>query len=219
MAEGNEIALKAGKYSSVTAGVCTLLFALLILLDFIVKTIMFQFVVCFFLAVSYVIAANALCSVASPKLKFWGQAAVSFAVMYAVFICLVYYSQLTVVRQGLVPKESLPLIEFTPGTWLFAVDMLGYTFLALSTIAAAFLFGKKGLERSIRVLLIIHGALAIPVSIFPALPLFGTAAAVHSANLGGSLALLAWCAVFAPICFLLSRYFSLIDAKTPHTSQ
>lgn len=219
MPEVNEMALKAGKCSSLLAGVFTVLFGLLIVLDFIVGTITYQFIVCFFLAISYVVVANSLCSVASPRAKIWGRLTASFANIYAVYICLVYYSQLTVVHLGLVPQGSLPLIEFVPGTWLFAVDMLGYTFLALSTLAAAFLFGNRGLERTIRVLLIVHGALAIPVALFPALPLFGTAQGVQSASLGGSFALLAWCVVFAPVCFLLARYFSLgyKQHRTPST--
>ncbi len=186
-----------------------MLFGLLIILDFVTPTIMFQFIVCFILAISFVVAVNSLYSIADPKHKLWGRLTVSFAIIYAVYICLVYYSQLTVVRLGLVPGDYLPLIEFTPGTWLFAVDMLGYTFLALSTLAASFLFRGKGLAGKIRVLLIVHGALAIPVALFPALPLFGSAENVQSANLGGSFALLAWCVVFAPICFLLERYFSV----------
>ena len=186
-----------------------MLFGLLIILDFATPTIMFQFIVCFILAISFVVVVNSLYSIADPKHKLWGRLTVSFAIIYAVYICLVYYSQLTVVRLGLVPGDYLPLIEFTPGTWLFAVDMLGYTFLALSTLAASFLFRGKGLAGKIRVLLIVHGALAIPVALFPALPLFGSAENVQSANLGGSFALLAWCVVFAPICFLLERYFSV----------
>ena len=208
MTEDYELISKAGKISSLIAGVCTVLFGLLIILDFAVKTILFQFIVCFLLAVSYVVAANSLCSLAGLKAKLWGRLAASFAIMYAVYICLVYYSQLTVIRLGLVPRDALPLIEFKPGTWLFAVDMLGYTFLALSTLAASFLFNGKGLEGKIKAFLIVHGALAIPVSLFPALPLFDTAQAVQSASIGGAFALLAWCVVFAPICFLLVRYFS-----------
>lgn len=208
MTEINDVNLKAGKYSSLAAGICTVIFGLLIILDFAVKIAMAQFLVCFLLAISFVILANSLYAVADPKKKLWGRIAVSFAVMYAVYICLVYYSQMTVIQLGAVPKDSLPLIEYAPGSWLFAIDMLGYAFLALSTLAAAFLFTKKGLEKKIKVLLIIHGALAIPTAVFPALPLFSGASAVESASIGGSLALLVWCAIFAPACFMLTRYFS-----------
>lgn len=210
MSENVKTIAKIGKYASLVAGSCTILFGLLIVLNFAVPTIMFQFIVCFILAVSFVVVANSLYSNAAEEVKIWGRIAVSFSVMYAVLICLVYYSQLTVIHLGLVPIDSLPLINFTPGAWLFAIDMLGYTFLALSTLAASFLFGRKGLERPIKFLLIIHGALAIPVSLFPALPLFGTAQAVQSASLGGAFALLAWCLVFAPVCFLLARFFTKI---------
>ncbi len=218
MTQGNEVTFKTGKVSSLIAGICTVLFALLILLDFTADTIMYQFLVCFVLAISYVVAANAISSAADPEMKIWGRLTASFAVMYAVFICFVYYSQLTVVRLDLVPADSLALIKMTPGAWLFAVDMLGYTFLALSTVFAAILFSKKGLERKIRVMMIIHGALGIPTCLFPALPLFGGEQAVQSANLGGAFALLGWCVVFAPVCFLLVRYFSLNGAKKPQSA-
>jgi hypothetical protein len=205
---------KIGKLSSLVAGVCTVLFGLLIILDFFVGTIMFQYIVCFLLAVSFVVVANSLHASARPEVRIWGRIAVSFSVIYAVFICFVYYSQLTVVRLGLLAGDSLRLVNFTPGSWLFAVDMLGYTFLALSTLAAVFMFRKTGLEKAIRIFLIIHTALGVPTVLFPALPLFGTADAAQSASLGGSFALLGWCVVFAPLCFLLARYFSL-KAKAP----
>lgn len=209
MADDKSLILKAGKFSSLITGICTVLFGLLIIIDFTTPTIMFQFIVCFILAVSFIVVANSLYSIADLKLKLWGRITVSFAIMYAVYICLVYYSQLTVIRLGLIPGDSLPIIKFTPGSWLFAVDMLGYTFLALSTLAASFLFKGKGLTGKLRVLLIIHGILAIPTSLFPALPLFDLAEDVKNVNLGGAFALLAWCVVFAPICFLLVRYFSV----------
>jgi hypothetical protein len=203
----NNTTRKIGKAAALTAGVCTLLFALLIVLDFFVKTSNLQFFVCFFLALSYVVVANALYSLARPERKIWGRISLSFSVMYAVYICLVYYSQLTVVRLGLVPESLLPLINYVPGNWLFAADMLGYALLALSTLAGAFLFEKSGREKAIRALLLIHGMLAVPTAVFPALPIFGSAEAVQSANVGGAVALLAWCAIFAPICFLLVGYF------------
>lgn len=209
MIKNDEAATRIGKYSSMTAGVCTALFGVFLALGFFVETIMLQFAVCLLLAISYVVAANCLCSVANSEVRIWGRIAVSFAVIYAVYICLVYYSQLTVINLGLVPADSLKLIRFVPGNWLFAVDMLGYTFLALSTLAASFLINKKGLERKIKVFLIIHGALAIPTFIFPMLPLFNTSESVENASLGGIFALLAWCVVFAPICFMLVKYFSL----------
>lgn len=213
MNEGNEVTFKTGKISSLIAGICTVLFALFILLGFTTDTIMFQFLVCFVLAISYVVAANAVCSATSPEMKIWGRLTVSFAVMYAIFICFVYYTQLTVVRLNLISADSLALIKMSPGAWLFALDMLGYTFLALSTVFAAFLFSKKGLERKIRVMMIIHSVLGIPACLIPALPLFSGEQAVQSASFGGALALLGWCIVFAPVCFLLARYFSLNGAK------
>jgi cytochrome c oxidase subunit IV len=74
--------------------------------------------------------------------------------------------------------------------------MLGYVFLTLSTLAAAFTFQGKGRERIIRILLLIHGAFAVPTFIFPMIPT-NTNQAVESANLGGVFALVVWCALFA----------------------
>lgn len=152
---------------------------------------------------------NVLYAVADSEKKIYGRIAISFAIVYAVYICLVYYTQITVVRLGGMSKEILSVISYSPsGTLFFAIDMLGYTFLTLSTFSAAFIFSKKGLEGLIKKLLIIHGTFAIPTFIFPMLPIFGASDATKNITFGGVIALLAWCALFAPICFLITKYFS-----------
>ena len=66
MSEGIGTISKAGKISSLVAGICTVLFGLLIIMGFITPTIMFQFITCFILAISFVVVANSLYSRSRP---------------------------------------------------------------------------------------------------------------------------------------------------------
>lgn len=200
---------KIGYYSSLLTGICVILFAISIIFSYFTKTIMFSFFVCLFLSIFYVIMINALYSQAATNRKIFGRISLSFSVIYAVYICLVYYTQLTVVRLGGLSKEVLNIISYTPpGTLFFAIDMLGYTFLALSTFVGAFMFENKGLEGLIKKLFLIHGSLAIPTFIFPMLPIFENQNSGNN-DTSGIFALLAWCILFAPICFLVANYFKI----------
>jgi hypothetical protein len=99
---------------------------------------------------------------ASPDRKIWSHAAVVFATAYAVLISINYYVQLTWVAprlaagrvQGIEPFLFKPFDSF-----LYAVDILGYSFMSLATLFAARVFTGKGLERVIRVFLTANGLL------------------------------------------------------------
>lgn len=103
------------------------------------------------------------------------------------------------------PQDSLKLVAFVPGSPAFALDMLGYTFLCLSTLAAAFTLTDPR-DRALRVLCIAHGALALPTAAAPVMNgLFRSNGG--QANDTGSWVLLAWCALFTPIPLLFARLF------------
>lgn len=79
----------------------------------------------------------------------WSLIGLCFAVAYSVLVAITYFTQLTVVRSNVeaLAEGALRLIEFSPGSWVFALDMLGYSFLILATLAAAPVFRGNGLER------------------------------------------------------------------------
>jgi hypothetical protein len=94
--------------------------------------------------------------------RIWSHAAVAFATVYTVLISLNYFVQLTWVGprlsagrpQGLEPFLFVPFDSF-----LYAVDILGYSFMSVATFFAAFAIRGGGIARIARWLLIANGLL------------------------------------------------------------
>ena len=73
-----------------------------------------------------------------------------------------YYVQLTLVVPHLMSGEveSIRPFLFAPfDSFIYSVDVLGYSFMSLSTLFAAFVFNGTGLERTARRFLIANGLL------------------------------------------------------------
>ena len=105
---------------------------------------------------------------ASPNQKIWSHAAVAFATVYTVFISMNYYVQLTWVGPRLMRGEiqGMEPFLFVPfDSFLYAVDILGYSFMSLATLFAARVFTGGGLERVVRFFLTANGLL-IPFLLF-----------------------------------------------------
>jgi hypothetical protein len=94
--------------------------------------------------------------------KVWSHVAVVFATAYAVLISLVYFVQLTLVAPRLAQGriEGIEPFLFVPfDSFLYAVDILGYTFMSVSTLFAAHVFTGGGMERVTRYFLVANGLL------------------------------------------------------------
>jgi len=92
--------------------------------------------------------------------KIWSHAGVIFATIYTVLISINYFVQLTLVVPHLLRGEtaSIRFLLFTPfDSFLYCVDILGYSFMSLSTLFAAFVFTGEGLEKTARRFLIANG--------------------------------------------------------------
>jgi hypothetical protein len=79
-----------------------------------------------------------------------------------VMVCINYYVQLTLVVPHLQSgePESIRPFLFTPfDSFIYSVDVLGYSFMSLATLFAAFVFTGSGLRRSIRFFLLANGML------------------------------------------------------------
>lgn len=95
-------------------------------------------------------------------LKAWGQAAIAFATAYVVLTGAVYFVQLTFVAPRLAAgrTEGIEPFLFVPfDSFLYSVDILGYSFMSLATLFAARVFTGPGLERTIRLFLTANGLL------------------------------------------------------------
>jgi hypothetical protein len=94
--------------------------------------------------------------------KVWSHAGLIFATVYTVMVSINYYVQLTLVVPHLMrgEVESIRLFLFTPfDSFIYSVDVLGYSFMSLSTLFAAFVLTGAGLERTARRFLIANGLL------------------------------------------------------------
>jgi hypothetical protein len=141
------------------------------------------------------------------RFRILGLLALVSSVIYAPFCISTYYLQLSVVAfnpLGL-SSEVLKAINFVPGSPTFAIDMLGYGFLCLSTLAAGLAL-VEAKDRVLRALNIFHGALAVPTFAAPILSgVFRSTSG--QANDVGNYVLVFWCIVFAPLALLFVRYF------------
>jgi hypothetical protein len=105
---------------------------------------------------------------AAPDRRVWSHAAVAFATVYAVMISINYYVQLAWVAPRLVSgnTEGIEPFLFVPfDSFLYAVDILGYSFMCASTLFAARVFTGAGQERIARWFLTANGLL-IPFLLF-----------------------------------------------------
>ena len=115
-----------------------------------------------FLGSAFLVLIASVHQVAAPDRRIWSQAALAFATAYATLISTVYFVQLTLVAPRLARGE-IPGIEpfiFVPfDSFLYAVDILGYSFMSLATLFAARVFVGDGLQRTIRLFLTANGLL------------------------------------------------------------
>lgn len=100
--------------------------------------------------------------VAAHDRKVWSHAAVAFATMYAALISIVYFVQLTLVAPRIAEGRiaGIEAFLFVPfDSFLYAVDILGYSFMSVGTLLAAQAFTGKDIERIARFWLTANGLL------------------------------------------------------------
>jgi hypothetical protein len=159
------------------------------------------------LAISVVFMMACFYDVTHEPLKIFGLLALVSSIIYAPFCISVYFLQLSTVAPNPLnlSGEVLKSITFKPGSPTFAIDMLGYCFLCLSTLAAGFALAEAK-DKVLRALCFFHGALAVPTIASPILSgLFLTTSG--ETDFTGHYVLLFWCIVFVPIALLFMRYF------------
>ncbi|AUV83163.1 hypothetical protein C2R22_17160 [Salinigranum rubrum] len=115
-----------------------------------------------FLGTAFVILMVSVHYYAPEERKIWSHIGLVFATIYAVLISINYYVQLTFVvprlLQGNVDSVSLQPFLFVPfDSFLYSVDILGYSFMSLATLFAAFAFTGSGVERTVRRFMIANG--------------------------------------------------------------
>jgi hypothetical protein len=116
----------------------------------------------FFLGSAFLVLIVSIHQLAPPERRIWSHAAIAFATLYAVLVSTVYFVQLTLVAPRLARgrMEGIEVLRFVPfDSYLYAVDILGYSFMSASTLFAARVFTGDGLERVVRWFLTANGLL------------------------------------------------------------
>lgn len=114
------------------------------------------------LASAFVMMMAALHQAAPSDKKALSQAGLAFATIYATLVSLVYFVQLTLVAPRLARGDmaDIEFLRFVPyQSFLFAVDLLGYSFMSLATLLAAFALPNARFSLCSKVFLIANGLL------------------------------------------------------------
>ena len=193
---------KIGIYSSVI-NVCAVIgFALFML----VGSDFGSYLVCMFIAFSFVPMMCAFSSYTTPDNKVLGYTSMIFSGIYAVMILLVYFAQVTAVRLDGLSGQAMHIINYSKFGLFFSYDLLGYGLMALSTFFAGLtIVPKTKLDKWLRWLLVIHGVFFISCLIIPMLGLFS--AEMQGANWIGIAVLEFWCVYFIPVDVLSFLHF------------
>lgn len=111
------------------------------------------------IATPYVLAMIALHHTVGESKRLWTHAALVFGVLYAGFVSFNYVVQLATVVPARVRGTiiEVAVLDQTPHSLFWDVDAIGYIFLGMSTLFAAFAFDAK--ERWLRRFLIANAAI------------------------------------------------------------
>jgi hypothetical protein len=162
-----------------------------------------------FLGSAFLVLMLSVHEATSPERRIWSHAAVAFSIVYTVLISLNYFVQLTWVGprlsagrpQGLEPFLFVPFDSF-----LYAVDILGYSFMSVATLFAALAIPGGGTKRIARWFLVANGLL---------LPFLALQMYVHGLIWFASF----WAVTFPGATFALALLFRRMPVTSLSSSQ
>jgi len=111
---------------------------------------------------AFVATMAALLAAAPTERKAFGIAALAFAGIYAALTGLVYFVELTFVAPRLAAgrTEGIELLLFRPyESFLFAIDLYGYSLMCLACLFAAVAVPQRNSARAAKALLVANGLL------------------------------------------------------------
>ena len=196
----NKMMSKAG---SVIVTVTVFLFAFFLIVDF----SMCSYFVCLILPIGFIMMTAGLHSECEDDRKVAANIGLILAAVYATFIMLVYFSQLTTVNNEQLNEQAAKLLRFDKFGLIFNYDLLGYGVMALSTFFTGLSMNPKNrTDKWLRALLMIHGVFYFSCTFMPITGMFAKMSSGGD-GLGGRLALVAWCVYFLPVGVLSLLHF------------
>ena len=191
------------KVGSAIVIVTVFLFAFFLIIDF----SMGGYFVCLILPVGFIMMTAGLQNECEGDRKVAANIGMVLAAVYAVFIMLVYFTQLTTVNNEQLNEQASKLLKFNSYGLIFNFDLLGYGVMALSTFFTGLAIKPKNKsDKWLRALMMIHGVFYLSCTFMPMTGIF-TKISSGGNGLGGRLALVAWCVYFLPIGILAFVHF------------
>ncbi len=190
------------KAGSVIVTVTVFLFAVFLMIDF----AMGSFFVCLILPVGFIMMTAGLHNECEKGRKVAANTGLILAGVYATFIMLVYFSQLTTVNHEQLNEQAAKLLKFDKYGLIFNYDLLGYGVMALSTFFTGLSIKPDSkTDKWLKALLMIHGVFYFSCTFMPMTGMFSKMSS--GSSIGGRLALVVWCVYFLPIGILSFLHF------------
>lgn len=197
----NKIISKVG--SSIVT-VTVFLFALFLMINFPTG----YFFVCLILPIGFIMMTAGIQNECEGDRKVAANIGLILAAVYATFIMLVYFAQLTTVKNELLNEQAANLLVFGKFGLIFNYDLLGYGVMALSTFFTGLSMKPKNkTDKWLRALMLIHGVLYFSCTFMPMTGMFAKMSSGGD-GIGGRLALVVWCVYFLPIGILSFIHFT-----------
>ena len=196
----NRMIAKAG---SAIVTVTVFLFAVFL----IIKFSMSSYFVCLILPIGFIMMTAGLHNECGDNCKVAANIGLILAAVYATFIMLVYFTQLTTVNNEQLNEQAANLLEFGKFGLIFNYDLLGYGVMALSTFFTGLsMKPKTQTDKWLKALLMIHGVFYFSCTFMPITGMFAKMSSGGD-SIGGRLALIAWCIYFLPVGILSFLHF------------
>ena len=196
----NKMIPKAG---SAIAAVTVFLFAVFLIIDF----SMGSYFVCLILPIGFIMMTAGLHIECEGDRKVAANIGLILAAVYGTMIMLVYFTQLTTVKNEQLNEQTANLLEFGRMGLIFNYDLLGYGVMALSTFFTGLSMKPKNkADKWLRTLLMIHGAFYFSCTFMPITGMFARMSSGGD-GIGGRVALVAWCVYFLPVGILSFLHF------------
>ena len=191
------------KIGSGIVTVTVFLFALFLMINY----HMGYYFVCLILPVGFIMMTAGLNNECENDRKVSANIGLILAAVYCTFIMLVYFAQLTTVKNEQLTEQAAKLLEFGKFGLIFNYDLLGYGMMALSTFFTGLsMKAKNKADKWLRALLMIHGVFFFSCTFMPMTGMFSKMSSGGD-GLGGRLALVVWCVYFLPIGILSFLHF------------
>ncbi len=196
----NKIISKVG--SSIVT-VTVFLFALFLIINFSTG----YYFVCLILPIGFIMMTAGLQNECEGDCKVAANIGLILAAVYATFAMLVYFAQLTTVKNELLNEQAANLLVFSKFGLIFNYDLLGYGVMALSTFFTGLSMKPKNkTDKCLRALMLIHGLFYFSCTFMPMTGMFAKMSSGGD-GIGGRLALVVWCVYFLPVGILSFIHF------------